>query len=234
MAGSRSDFASVTRRGCAVYCWILTVGGELTAALFADTPDTEEHDKHVRLLNRGFASMCVALHRIREGKTYKSAGHGSYGAFLKDYGISNANGRLFANIGPTMVLLYESGEAALIKHPDMLKPIYKLPSANRQAQIVRVAKRQADQLMIPLTADVIADVAEKQFGWKRESVYRQKKQPEEMTPGPERLKSELESAFRVIAGCGYAGYDITTAIGDPSRLDSFTEALRVMHDMEDA
>jgi hypothetical protein len=208
------------------------LSGELIDAHLA-----ARHDELMHAFVAGTAGMCIALYRIRDEQTYKAKGFSSYGDFLKRQGISAANGRLFANAGPVFIELQRTGDEMLIKHVDMLKPIYKMPNAEKQAKIIRLAKRRADHEMQPLTADLIADVAERNFGWKKPAEYagtKKQRRNRSQEDYERELKDDLDRAFRVIALCPLSGYEIAQRIGRPAEFPGFAMALQIMEDMRDA
>lgn len=211
--------------------------GDVITGELVDQELAARHEALVRDFVYGVARMCIALHRIREEKTYKAKGFGSYGEFLKRQGISLANGRLFANAGPVFVELKKTNDEILIKHVDMLKPIYKIPNAAKQATIIRAAKDESHRQLVPLTADLISDVAERRFGWKKPKTYREESKRKRLSaPGADevQMRDDLQRAFRVIALTPLSGYEVVQRLGSTDSFDDFAAAFQLMEDMRDA
>lgn len=207
-----------------------TLTGDLIEAELA-----ERHDHLMTQFYRGFAGMCHALHDIREEKTYRAKGFESWTAFLDSQHISAGNGRLMANAWPVLDRLERAGLSDHVKHVDMLRPIHKIPNAAKQVAIIKTALNTAEKQLVPFTPKLIREVAEKQFGWIPESKYskgerRRRGPPEDPR---EKMRDNLERAFRVIANCGISGYDLAQ-IFDLDELDGFRDALQMMKDAEEA
>ena len=96
-----------------------------------------------------------------------------------------------------------------------------------------VAVLDGDRLVdLAEQADVIAQVAEQNYGWKPAHKYKADKFADEEL-SPDQVREDLERAFRVIAGTGYGGYELAQ-LYDIDELDSFHDAWQVMSDMREA
>ena len=114
----------------------------MSDAMTGELLDRDLVDRHNDLLRQlvyGVATMCIALHTIRKEKTFTTQGCRSFTEFLKLQGISVASGRLYASAGPIFLELKKTDDDLLIKHVDMLKPIYKMKNPVTQANIVKIA-----------------------------------------------------------------------------------------------
>lgn len=145
--------------------------------------------RHRELLQQyadGVSSMCVALWFIREEGTFKADGFKTFGAFLDQRGLARATGRLYANVGAVVLELRKSGDDKLITHPDMLRSIAGIlvttgPRKQSEevqgrivwklAQTVRIAAARASRALTPLTAELVNEVAEKNYGIKSRAKY---------------------------------------------------------------
>lgn len=156
-------------------------------------------DRHRELctqLSAGVVAVCSALWTIRAERTYRAQGCTSFGQFLERSGLSDATGRLYANAGPALLELEKTGDAGLVKHAELLKPIHLMIAkavrdandadvrriAAKQATIVRMASAVARRGQEPLTASIVEDVAEKNFHWTPARKRKQQKAEVEVPP----------------------------------------------------
>lgn len=135
----------------------------------------------------GLFATCTALWHIRQEKTYEVDGFDSYKDFLATLQMNVATGRLYANSGAILEALQSTGDDKLVTSVDTLRPIALLLSPQkqdadkqrwiieRQAHIVRVAAKVAKKGQEPLTEEVVARVAEANFGIKPRGKYKKKK-----------------------------------------------------------
>ena len=209
----------------------------------------ERHDELLRQFAQGVAQMCVALSRIRAEETYRVEGFDSFGEFLDQRGISRANGTVYAELGPLMDKLVLSGEAPLVAHPDMLKPIHQMTRrrgwtlercVELQLKVVRATAREAKRQMVPLTGKLVAEVAQRQFGWLTPVEYRKRRRRErgeEEAPAVDEdreLRETLEQCFRVILAYQMTGPDMVRRIGPASEWLGFDYVLEILQDARDA
>lgn len=204
---------------------------------------------------KGVAFACISLYRIREEKTYKAIGLESFSEFLRREGISAQTGRLMSNSGPVFELLVEAGEQHLVKHVDIMRPIYKMlvldgprkqePELQRrivekQATILRIASKVAERRGKPVTERLVSEVAEKNYGWlpasKRQAEM--KRERERAEPPQQRkareLRESMEDAFVVIGSSGLTGFELRQILGKSEDMLGFDDALQVLNDWRDA
>lgn len=188
----------------------------MSAVLTGDLVEGGIEARHRELLQQyadGVCAMCVSLWFIREEKTYRAEDCKTFGAFLDERGLSRTTGRLYANVGAVLLELKKTGDDRLIAHPDMLKSIAGIlvtQGAKKQdeatqrriigklAQTVRIASAIARRQPAPLTADIINDVAEKNYGIKAPTKY-QKERRERLMPSREKFVRKFnERAYEIV------------------------------------
>jgi hypothetical protein len=167
----------------------------------------ERHAELVAHLAAGAASMCMALWQIRAGETYVADGFKSFAAFLRSIGMSERNGRLYANSGPVFEELRKTGHDRLVGHVDVLRPVAFLLNPKkqdeamqrriieRQAHIVRTAAAVAKRGQEPFGEAVVSRVAESNFGIRPRVKYladrKAKREAEKGAPAAADLRSGM-------------------------------------------
>lgn len=183
------------------------MSAELTGELL-DRDLIERHDALMKQFARGAFNVCVALFWIREEETYRARGYDSWKAFvLGATGLSESNARDYANVGPLYEALAAAGEAGLIRHPDMLKPIAGMlslrkketrpGSVQRMLRIVRQAAARSRHEMVPLDANLIADCA-RSVGW--EPRGRRKRAEDDRPKTPDEMREDMRHHIELAIG----------------------------------
>lgn len=214
-----------------------TLTGELIDADLA-----ARHDALMAQFANGVVQMCIALARIRSESTYRAQGYESFPAFAKgELSMAANTAKTYASVGPALEQLRTHG--VNVRHPDMLRPIASMlntkqePRTQRfvigkQVAIVRTAALEAKKTLVPLDADLIATVAQRDFGWLPPSEYRKSKRgegpPKSEADRRAEMKQHIEAAFAVILSYQLTGMELVKALGPTDEWLGFDYAMDVL------
>ena len=203
---------------------------------------TEAHRDGSRDATTALMRRCIVLALIRKKETWKASSSSFEDFVEKDLGIKRAYGHRLASAGPMCSQLIESvkkNKSTIVDFRiEHFKPIagmdkrYPNAYAKQQARCLEQSHKLATQRDKPMTANLVAEVAEERFDFLPRSKWKEK-QKREPTHAEvmERLKGHLEDAFLVLAEIGLTADEIVEEFGSPADLRGYLDAYPLMCDL---
>lgn len=206
----------------------------------AEVVSLEDEQKQRRLeelehqVVHGLCETAMAIAEIHREELYEAAGYESFVAYCDDR-LQRKRSMAYSILSAGQVFpLLDSAIADKIRSESLFRPLSGMKPEN-QAKVLTRAVAVADKQGLRLTAGIVEDVAEKNFGWLPKSKRaQQRKQAQDPDAESAKRREALYLGLEAIVGIGLGGYDAVQEFGDPYEWPNFTQARQFLNDAADA